>query len=301
MEEKNEIHNVAIIGNGMLGTQIAMIANYRGYNVFLYDPIPNTFQTTMEKYRNDFTNKGIMPSIPFDHWEKIKNSCQIFDSIEKAVNDADLVVEAVPEILEMKIKIFETMGKKSPPHAILATNSSSLPVSRLEKYSGNPERCVNIHFYQILSGMNMVDVMGGTETAEHVKEKAISWVKTLGCVPLSVNRELLGFCFNRVWRAVKRETLYMWSNGFVSFIDIDRAWMIFTGMKMGPFGLMDLVGLDTTYNIEMVYYDDSKNPKDHPPKALLNMIDNGELGVKTGKGFYKYPNPVFADADFLKP
>ena len=115
MEEKNEIHNVAIIGNGMLGTQIAMIANYRGYNVFLYDPIPNTFQTTMEKYRNDFTNKGIMPSIPFDHWEKIKNSCQIFDSIEKAVNDADLVVEAVPEILEMKIKIFETMGKKSPP------------------------------------------------------------------------------------------------------------------------------------------------------------------------------------------
>lgn len=300
MEKNNEIRSVAIIGNGMLGTQIAMTANYHGYHVFLYDPVPGMFHNTMEKYRDDFTNKGIIPSIPFDHWEKIKSSCQIFDSIEKAAADADLVIEAVPEILETKIEIFKTIGKKSPQHAILATNSSSLPVSRLEKYSGHPERCVNIHFYQVLSGMNMVDVMGGTKTSALVKEKAISWVKTLKCVPLSVNRELLGFCFNRVWRAVKKETLHMWANGFVHFTDIDRAWMIFTGMKMGPFGLMDLVGIDTTYNIEMVYYDDSKDPKDHPPKALLNKIEKGELGVKTGKGFYKYPNPDFADADFLK-
>jgi len=301
MGERNEIHNVAIIGNGMLGTQIAMAANYHGYNVFLFDPIPEMFQNTMEKYRNDFTNKGIMPTIPFDQWEKIKNSCQISDTLETAVSVADLVIEAIPEILEKKIEIFTTIGKASPPHAILATNSSSLPVSRLEKYSEAPERCVNIHFYQFLSGMNMVDVMGGTRTSESVKEKAISWVKSLGCVPLSVNRELLGFCFNRVWRAVKKETLYMWANGFVDFMDIDKAWMIFTGMKMGPFGLMDLVGIDTIYNIEMVYYDDSKDPKDHPPKALLNKIEKGELGVKTGKGFYKYPKPEFAEVDFLKP
>ena len=301
MGERNEIHNVAIIGNGMLGTQIAMAANYHGYNVFLFDPVPDMFQNTLEKYRDDFTNKGIIPSIPFDQWEKIRNSCQISDSLETAVGIADLVIEAVPEILEKKIEIFKTIGKASPPHAILATNSSSLPVSRLEKYSEAPERCVNIHFYQFLSGMNMVDVMGGTRTSERVKENAISWVKSLGCVPLSVNRELLGFCFNRVWRAVKKETLYMWANGFVDFMDIDKAWMIFTGMKMGPFGLMDLVGIDTIYNIEMVYYDDSKDPKDHPPKALLNKIEKGELGVKTGKGFYKYPKPEFAEADFLKP
>ena len=301
MGENREIQNVAIIGNGMLGTQIAMLANHRGYKVFLYDPIPNMFAVTMKKYRDDMKNKGTVPSIPFDLWDKIQNSCQIFDSVEAAVKNADLVIEVVPEILEMKKEIFATIGKAAPPHAIIATNSSSMPVSLFEKYSGSPERCVNIHFYQILSGMNMADVMGGTETLEEVKEQAISWVKTLGCVPLVVNKELLGFCFNRVWRAVKKETLYMWAHGFVNFMDIDRGWMIFTGMKMGPFGLMDLVGIDTIYNIEMVYYEESKDPKDHPPKALLNKIEKGELGVKTGKGFYKYPNPEFADANFLKP
>ena len=147
----------------------------------------------------------------------------------------------------------------------------------------------------------MVDVMGGTSTSENIKGNSIAWVKSKECVPLTVNKELLGFCFNRVWRAVKKETLYMWANGFVDFRDIDRAWMIFSGMNMGPFGIMDLVGIDTTYNIEMVYYNDSQDPKDHPPKALLNKIEKGELGVKTGKGFYDYPNPRFADEEFLKP
>ena len=115
-----------------------------------------------------------------------------------------------------------------------------------------------------------------------------------------MNKELLGFCFNRVWRAIKRETLYMWGNGFVDFQDVDRAWMVFTGMKEGPFALMDKVGLDVIWDIEMVYYNDSKDPKDHPPQALRDKIERGELGVKSGKGFYTYPNPAFLSPDFFK-
>jgi len=128
----------------------------------------------------------------------------------------------------------------------------------------------------------------------------IAWIKSIGFVPLTVKKELLGFCFNRVWRAIKRETLYMWGNGFVNFMDVDRAWIIFTRMKEGPFALMDKVGLDVIWDIEMVYYNDSKDPKDRPPRALKDMIDCGELGVKSGKGFYTYPNPAFLQPDFFK-
>jgi 3-hydroxybutyryl-CoA dehydrogenase len=147
----------------------------------------------------------------------------------------------------------------------------------------------------------MVDIMGGTRTSPEVLEKGKAWIRSLRFIPLTVNKELLGFCFNRVWRAIKRETLYMWGNGFVNFRDIDRAWMVFTGMREGPFALMDKVGLDVVHDIEMVYYNDSKDPKDIPPDALKKKMQKGELGVKSGKGFYTYPNPEYLDPDFLNP
>lgn len=301
MKQNIKIQNVSILGNGMLGTQIAMVARFYGYEVYLFDPVPDMFAKTINKYRNEFQSKGTTPSIPIDQWDAIKNQCHICRSVEEALEKADLVIEALPELIEMKKEIFEIMGKTAPAHTILATNSSSIPVSRMEESSGHPERCLNLHFYQILSGMNAVDVMGGTSTLPSVKEKAVSWVRSIGCLPLFVKKELLGFCFNRVWRAVKRETLYMWANDFVDYQDVDKAWMIFTGMNMGPFGIMDLVGLDTTYNIEMVYFQESNDPKDHPPEALKKKIEKGELGVKSGKGFYSYPKPKYDDKDFLKP
>ena len=151
----------------------------------------------------------------------------------------------------------------------------------------------------------MADVMGGSQTLPEVIAAGKHWVRTLNLLPLSVNKELLGFCFNRVWRAVKREVLWMWADGYVDFMDVDRAWMVFNGMQsgesaFGPFALMDKVGLDVIWDIEMVYYRESGDPKDHPPQALRDKIVSGELGVKTGKGFYEYPKPAYLDPDFLK-
>lgn len=146
----------------------------------------------------------------------------------------------------------------------------------------------------------MVDIMGGTRTTAETIEAGKAWIRSIGCVPLTVKKEILGFCFNRIWRTVKCEALHLWAEGFVDFRDIDRAWMIFTGMPQGPFGLMDAVGLDVVYNIEMMYYDESKDPKDHPPEALKVMVDRKELGTKTEKGFYTYPDPEFSRPDFVK-
>jgi len=161
-----------------------------------------------------------------------------------------------------------------------------------------------MHQHPFLSspaGMNMTDLAPGTKTLPEVMEKGEAWIRSLNCIPLRVNKEILGFCFNSIWRAIKKQALYMWGNDFADFRDIDRAWRIFTKTPFGPFSLMDSVGLDVVYDIEMVYYNNSKDPKDKPPDALLKKIKKGELGVKTGKGFYAYPNPEIQNPDFLNP
>jgi 3-hydroxyacyl-CoA dehydrogenase len=292
---------IAVIGTGLLGTQIAMVSTYAGYKVSVYDTKEGAFNETYDKLYADLKSKNVNPYIPWDDWGKCKNNIQFTTDLSNALKDVDFVVEAITEDLEVKRKVYKQLGEKAPAKAIFASNSSSLPVSRMEESSGRPERCINTHFYLPLQGMNMADLMAGTKTLPEIMQKGEDWIRSLGFVPLRVKKEILGFCFNNVWRAVKRQVLYMWGNDFVDFRDIDRAWRIFTGMKGGPFALMDTVGLDTVYNIEMVYYNDSKDPKDKPPDALLEKIKRGELGVKSGKGFYTYPNPEFLQPDFLNP
>ena len=290
-----------MIGTGTLGAQIAILAANSGYDVTIYDVREGALGETIDRLCSSIQAKGIQPMIPFERVNILRGKIREVTDLEEALRGAELVVESVPENLEMKQKVFKELGRKAPPGAIIATNSSSMPVSRMEESSGRPENCLNIHFYNILEGMNMADVMGGTRTTREVLDKGIDWVRSLGCIPLTVKKELLGFCFNRVWRAIKKEGLWMWGNDCVDFRDVDRAWMTFTHMKMGPFGIMDGVGLDVVYDIEMVYYNESKDPKDKPPQALKDKIDRGELGVKSGKGFYTYPDPEFARADFLNP
>ena len=290
---------VAVIGTGLLGTQIAMISAYAGYEVSVYDTIAYAFDNTYEKLYTDLKEKGIDPFIPWDHWEGCKAAIRFTTNLSDALKDVDLVVEAITEDLEVKRKLFRQLGENAPAKAIIASNSSSLPISRIEQSSGRPEQCINTHFYNLLRGVNMADLMPGTKTLPEVMQKGEEWICSLGCVPLRVKKEILGFCFNSVWRAIKKQSLFLWGNDFVDFQDIDRAWCIYTKKKNGPFALMDSIGLDTVYNIEMVYYNESKDPKDKPPDALMEKIKKGELGIKTGKGFYTYPNPEFLQFDFL--
>ncbi len=298
---KKPFERIAVIGTGVLGTQIAMVSAYAGYEVSVYDTREGSFDETYAKLYADLKAKGVNPFIPWDKWEECKKSIRSTTSLSNALKDVDLAVEAITEDLEIKRTVFKQMGENAPARAILATNSSSLPISRMEASSGRPELCINTHFYQPLQGMIMADLMAGTKTLPEVMQKGEEWIRSLGLVPLLVKKEALGFCFNSVWRAVKKQTLHMWANGIVDFRDIDRAWIIFTGMKIGPFALMDTVGLDTVFNIEMVYYNESKDPGDKPPDALAQKVQKGELGVKSGKGFYTYPNPEFLDPGFLSP
>jgi 3-hydroxybutyryl-CoA dehydrogenase len=146
----------------------------------------------------------------------------------------------------------------------------------------------------------MVELMGGTATTEVTVTQARRFVRSLELTPLLVRKESTGFVFNRVWRAIKKETLHLVDDGVASHEDVDRAWMHFTKMPIGPFGAMDMIGLDVVRDIEMVYYRESGDASDAPPQLLLDKIARGELGLKTGKGFYSYPNPAFQTPGWLK-
>ena len=293
------IKTVTVVGLGTLGTQLAIQAAAYGYEVHGFDPEAGNFQKMMAKVRAamQMTRKG--PTFPLDHWEKHAAKVHIHSDLASAVGCADLVIEVVPENLECKRLVFTDLDRLAPAHALLATNSSSIPISRIETATRRPEQCLNMHFYQPAVGMNMADIMGGTRTSPQALKAAADFVRSVGCVPLPVSKEILGFCFNSIWRAVKRQSLYMWAGDFVDFRDIDRAWIVFTGTTHGPFFLMDLVGLDVIHAIELIYFQESGDPRDAPPAALKEKVHRGELGVKSGRGFYTYPDPECAREGFL--
>ena len=297
----SQIRQVTVIGTGTLGTQIAVQVACFDYQVIAYDPDAASFPRTLENLMNFLETSEKRPCVSLAEWRQAADRVQLVPDLEAALQEADLVIEAVPENLEIKREMFARIDTLAPSRALLATNSSSIPISWIEEATQRPEQCLNLHFYQPGLGINMVDVMGGRQTTSEALETARNWVRSIACVPLTVKKELLGFCFNRVWRAVKREVLSMWAEGCVDFQDIDRAWMIFSGMSLGPFGMMDTVGLDVISDIEKIYYRESQDPRDYPPAALQDLIDRGELGVKAAQGFYSYPDPEYQDPDFLKP
>jgi 3-hydroxybutyryl-CoA dehydrogenase len=165
---------------------------------------------------------GKSPTMGAEEWEKGAGKVKLAKDLAEAIKDGDLVIEVVPEVLELKRKVWAQIDSLAPKGALLATNSSSIPVSRIESATQRPKNCLNIHFYMPAVGWTIVDVMGGTQTPPEVLETAKQFIRSIQCIPLTVKKEILGFCFNSVWRAIKRQTLYLWGEGFVDFRDVDR-------------------------------------------------------------------------------
>ena len=269
------IKTVAVIGIGNLGKQIAEWSALYSYNVNIYD----VNSDGLIDYLNEVS-------------EKLKVSdgngeIRLFNSIAEAVKDADLVIEAVPEKLELKKIVFNEIDKEAPSQAIIATNSSSIPVSRIENSVKRKEKLLNLHFYK-LPNFPMADIARGTKTSDDTFNKGKEWLESIDVTPLVLKKECLGFVFNRVWRAIKKECLKIWDGGYADLEEVDKAWKVFTKMEIGPFEFMDIIGLDVVYDIEMMYYKESGDPADKPPQILKDKVDKGELGEKTGKGFYNY-------------
>jgi 3-hydroxybutyryl-CoA dehydrogenase len=293
------IRKVCVVGAGYMGSQIGLQCSSHGFPVNLHDiseeALERALQAITEELDNWVGEKSMTPEEKEATLSRIRSTTEIAD----AAFGADIVIEAVPERLEVKREVFRDLDEICMDHAILATNSSSIRVSKIEDATGRPDRVLNMHFYSRPWRRLIVELMRGTSTSDETMGRARGFAKAIGMVPLVVLRESTGFIFNRVWRAVKRECLHLVDEGVASFEDVDRAWMCLYGTEIGPFGMMDEVGLDVVRDIEMIYYGESGEDRDRPPGSLLEKIERGELGVKTGKGFYTYPDPAFRDPSWL--
>jgi 3-hydroxybutyryl-CoA dehydrogenase len=274
-----DIKTLTLIGAGFIGEQIALRSLLYDYHVKIHD---------IDEDRLSKVEKSIKRSLRAKGKKDVLERVTFYIDLKEACKDTDLIIEATPEKIDLKKDIFTKLDQYAPAHAIIATNSSSIPVSALEDSVKRKDRVLNIHFYAPIQRTTMADIMRGTHTSDEVFEKGINWIRTIECTPLIVKKECFGFVFNRIWHAIKKESLNIWAGGHADIEVVDDAWKIFTGMGLGPFKMMDQVGLDVVYDIEMSYYENSKNSEDQPPAKLKEMIDRGELGVKSGKGFYVY-------------
>lgn len=296
---KNMLKNVTIVGAGTQGSMLAFRSAAFGRTVCLYDLQESQLESAMSKIHNwfgDWVEKDLLSP---DSAAAAYNSIRISMDITDALKDCDIVIENVPEKLNLKQNVWEQIDAAAPEKTLLTTNSSSLKSSDINIKVNRKEKTFNINFMTPTTD-DLVEVMFNSDTSEETKEAAISFLKAQNNVPIVTNREIKGFSLNRVWRAIKKECLKLWAEGYITPSDFDRAWVLDWGTPYGPFGLMDKVGLDIVKQIELTYYAESGNPDDIPPAALDEMIEKGLLGEKTGRGFYSYPNPEYLEPGWLK-
>jgi 3-hydroxybutyryl-CoA dehydrogenase len=295
------LRRVCVYGAGTLGWQIALQCAYHGHDVNLLDISDKALENASQRIAAELDQWVVAgEATTEDKLGTLEKINRVSDARE-AVRGVDIVIEAVPEKLEIKRSVFKELDAISDSQTILATNSSSIRVSKIEDATTRPDRVLNTHFYSLPWRSRVVELMRGTLTSDHTMSLVERFMRSAGMLPLIVRKESTGFIHNRVWRAVKREVLHLVDEGVASYEDVDRAWMSIYDTEIGPFGMMDRVGLDVVRDIEMVYYSESGADRDAPPKLLLDKIEGGELGVKTGKGFYTYPNPAYLDRDWLSP
>lgn len=295
-----DIHNVLILGSGRMGQQIGLVTALHGYNVITYDIsqelIDNALKN-MQKLAGFFLKRG---AITEKEANEAMNRIRGTVDPEKAGKNADIVSESIPEDPELKGKVFGQFNKICPTHTIFTTNTSTLLPSQLAEATGRPEKFCCLHFHDVRMS-NIVDVMphAGTdkEVAELVKEFAIA----IGQLPIMLHRESRGFVYNAMFEALLNAAQKLASQGIASIEDIDRAWMGIQNVPIGPFGMMDQVGLKTVYSANK-YWADQTGDKSRIMNAefIKKYVDAGKLGVMTGEGFYKYPDPPFKDPDFIK-
>jgi 3-hydroxyacyl-CoA dehydrogenase len=286
-----EIKKVAVIGAGAMGTGIAYVCATKGYNVSVRDVNEDLVKRGMGKLREMIAtgvNRGkLTPKEAEEIMKKIKSTT---DSAE-AVKDADLVIEAVFEDMELKKKVFKELDELSPPHTILASNTSTLSITEMGSATKRPEKLVGIHFFNPPYTMKLVEIISGKQTSEETKKLANDFATSLEKETVQV-KDIPGFIVNRILGAALGEAIYLLEEGVASAKDIDRACVMGLNWPVGPITLADFVGLDVVYHsgktIGDAMTEDYLRKRSQPSKLLEEKVKAGHLGIKTRKGFYEY-------------
>lgn len=282
-----DIKNVTVLGTGVLGSQIAYQTAFSGLNVVAYDISDEVLTQSKERFTKlvqAYTEQvdGAADGGAKDALERITFSADL----QAAVGQADLVIEAIPEDLSLKNKVYAQLGEFAPAHTIFATNSSTLLPSDMKDATGRPEQFLALHFANQIWIHNTAEVMGTAQTSPEVYQTVVAFAEQIGMVPIQLKKEKAGYITDSLLKPFLIAGLGLLVDGYAEADDIDRTWRLATGAPRGPLEVIDAVGLMTPYNVAKQGGPDVQRLADFLKE---NYIDKGKLGVATGEGIYKYP------------
>ena len=288
-EDRMEIRQLGVIGCGLMGSGIAQVAAAAGLPTLVVEVSQELCDrgiANIEKRLDRLVQKGAMKSE-----ERAAIRARLQPTTDRArLAGCDLVIEAVIENLEEKKKLWQSLDPILPPHAILASNTSSLSITEMMQFTGRPERFLGIHFMNPVPVMQLVEVIRTVATSEEVLEASVAFVRRLGKTPVRTS-DRPGFIVNRLLVPYLLDAIRALENGVGSIEDIDRSMQLGCGHPMGPFTLADFIGLDTACYISNILFEEFREPRFAPPGLLRRLVLAGWHGRKTGKGFYDYSDP----------
>lgn len=282
-----EIKNVSVIGAGTMGNGIAHVFAQNGFPVNLIDVSEKQLAKALETITNNLDRQVKKGSIDESVKEKTLTHIHTGSDLKSLVAQADLVIEAATENQTIKLKIFADIDAAAPAHAILASNTSSISITKIASSTKRPASVIGMHFMNPVPVMKLVEIINGYHTDKTVTEKIVALAKQLGKIPCEVN-DYPGFIANRILMPMINEAIYALYEGVAGVEEIDSVMKLGMAHPMGPLQLADFIGLDVCEFILNVMYDGFKNPKYAPCPLLVNMVNAGSLGKKSGEGFYKY-------------
>jgi len=285
--DEQTIHRVAVLGAGTMGNGIAQVCAMAGYDVALHDPQPGAVERALGTIRGNLEKGVERGKVSVELRDLALRSLRAATSLTDAAATADLVVEAAPESIELKMAIFAALDREAPPHALLGTNTSSLSVGRIAEATGRPEQVIGLHFFNPVHIMKLLEVVRGARTSQPTLDAALTFARRIGKEPIVVT-DTPGFASSRLGVVLGLEAMRMVEQGVASPQDIDRAMELGYNHPMGPLKLTDVVGLDVRLGIAEYLHGELGGEQYRPPELLRRMVSEGKLGKKSGQGFYDW-------------
>lgn len=283
-----EIKKVTVMGAGIMGSQIAMQIAISGYETICYDIKEEMISSAKEFAEGWFKKRVAKGKMDETQAEEAQSRLTYTDNLEQAGEGADLVIEAVSDIVAIKKKALSGIDAITPAHTIYASNSSYIVSSRFADAVKDPSKVLNMHFFNPALVMKIVEVVKGPHVSQETFDTVYAFAEKIGKKPVKIEKEIYGFVVNRIFSALTREACYLVDQGIASVEDIDTAVKGALGHSMGPLETLDMTGIDLEYNVYMEKFHNSGDPADRPAACLTEHFARGEFGRKSGKGFYEY-------------